>query len=106
MPELLAKGRKDTQKESLDPASGEKCSVGVENGVAHSDEKPPNHLQEFGPQLKIIKINEQVRELQTEIGKLLLLLFSVLLYCIWSLVCINKRLKQTVCSKYGHMPAI
>ena len=65
MPELLAKGRKDTQEESLDRASGEKCSVGMENGVAPSDEKPPNHLQEFGPQLKIIKINEQVRELQT-----------------------------------------
>lgn len=65
MPELLAKGRKDTQEESLDRASAEKCSVGMENGVAPSDEKPPNHLQEFGPQLKIIKINEQVRELQT-----------------------------------------
>ena len=42
MPELLSKGRKDTQENSLDRASGEKCSVGMENGVAPSDEKPPN----------------------------------------------------------------
>lgn len=46
-------------KKSLHKASGEKCSVSIQNGVDSSDEKPPNHLLEFG-----VKINEHVRELQ------------------------------------------
>ncbi|XP_068698272.1 uracil phosphoribosyltransferase homolog [Montipora capricornis] len=74
MPELVVSlQEKPKQGKGLDNRTDERCSVDMENGelpaaingLAPTDEKPANHFQEFGPQLKIIKINDQVRELQT-----------------------------------------
>lgn len=69
MPELVAaKEEKETRKKRKDSNLAEKCSIATENGELANgltpEEKPPVK-HEFGPQLKIIKINDQVRELQT-----------------------------------------
>lgn len=70
MPELVGavKEEKETRKKRKDSKSAEICSVATENGELTNglipEEKPPQK-HDFGPHLKIIKINDQVRELQT-----------------------------------------
>lgn len=69
MPELVgAKEEKETRRKRKDSKPSDKCSVTTENGEITNglvaEEKPPQ-THDFGPQLKIIKINDQVRELQT-----------------------------------------
>lgn len=72
MPELVrSKEEKETRGKRKSSKSGEKCNVASENGrLANGltpEEKPPQQVpkHEFGPQLKIIKVNDQVHELQT-----------------------------------------
>ncbi|XP_078375196.1 uracil phosphoribosyltransferase homolog isoform X2 [Oculina patagonica] len=70
MPELLDfKEEKETRRKRKDSKPSGKCSVSTENGelangLQTPEEKPPlSH--DYGPRLKIIKMNDQVRELQT-----------------------------------------
>lgn len=70
MPELVSsREEKDTLRKRSGTKSSEKRNVASENGGLTngltSEEKPAREEHEFGPQLKIIKINDQVRELQT-----------------------------------------
>lgn len=72
MPELVgSKEEKETRGKRKTSKSSEKCNVASENGRSTNglalEEKSlqlqPKH--EFGPRLKIIKVNDQVHELQT-----------------------------------------
>lgn len=70
MPELVgSKEEKETRRKRKDSKPTGKSNVSTENaeltnGLQPPEEKPPvSH--DFGPQLKIIKMNDQVRELQT-----------------------------------------
>ena len=71
MPELVgSKGEKETRRKRKDSKSAGKSSVSSENaeitnGVNQPPEEKPPVSHDFGPQLKIIKMNDQVRELQT-----------------------------------------
>ena len=70
MPELItSKEEKETRKKRTDSKSSGKCNVSTENGdltngLQTPEEKPPL-THDYGPRLKIIKMNDQVRELQT-----------------------------------------
>lgn len=71
MPEVLSsKEEKEARRKRKDSKTTGKCSISAENGEllngiqAAPEEKPPVS-EDFGPQLKIIQINDQVRELQT-----------------------------------------
>lgn len=71
MPELLgSKEEKETRRKRKDSKPTGKCSVSTENGelangLQTPEEKPPLSRHDYGPRLKIIKMNDQVRELQT-----------------------------------------
>ncbi|XP_027044061.1 uracil phosphoribosyltransferase homolog isoform X1 [Pocillopora verrucosa] len=74
MPDVLScKEENETRRKRKDSKTTGKCNIAAENGEllnglsAAPDEKPPVTAtrDEFGSQLKIIQINDQVRELQT-----------------------------------------
>ena len=71
MPELVgSKEEKETRGKRKTSKSGEKCNVASENdrltnGLAHEGKPSQQPQHAFGPQLKIIKVNDQVHELQT-----------------------------------------
>lgn len=74
MPDVLScKEENETHRKRKDSKTTGKCNIAAENGEllnglsAAPDEKPPVTAtrDEFGSQLKIIQINDQVRELQT-----------------------------------------
>ena len=71
MPEFVgSKEEKETRGKRKNSKSSEKCNVSSENGRLGNglapEEKPPQQPKhEFGPRLKIIKVNDQVHELQT-----------------------------------------
>ena len=71
MPELVgSKEEKGTRRKRKDSKPTRKSSISSENaevanGVDQPPEEKPPVSHDFGPQLKIIKMNDQVRELQT-----------------------------------------
>ncbi|XP_020620721.1 uracil phosphoribosyltransferase homolog [Orbicella faveolata] len=71
MPELVgSKEEKETRRKRKDSKPTGKSSVSSENaeltnGLDQPPEEKPPVSHDFGPQLKIIKMNDQVRELQT-----------------------------------------
>ena len=71
MPELLGcKEEKEARRKRKDSKPTAKCSVSAENGeltngLLTPEEKPSSLQHDYGPQLKVIKMNDQVRELQT-----------------------------------------
>jgi len=71
MPELVgSKEEKETERKRKDSKPAGKSSVTSENadlanGLEQPPEEKPSVCHDFGPQLKIIRMNDQVRELQT-----------------------------------------
>ena len=83
MPELVgSKEEKETRRKRKDSKPSGKSSVSSENaeltnGLDQPPEEKPSVSHDFGPQLKIIKMNDQVRELQTILRDKWVLFLSV-----------------------------